>query len=298
MSQEIITQLLVKNLNTDDVTWALSFQQSALEAGFKVSDSTYTISHIKLFIGDVITPEMIADNALNIYFCAAIEGLEEERRSIGLTDVTLLASSQELSKAARYFPEYDSSKYLVNGFPVQVSKIKKMASDWSEKKPKSVCFLGETRPEKNPEFELRLILELTQQGYRCAHLSPAAISISDKLQDLGCEVVENIRGAKYLAKADEFQFAINTSHRESLFISGIEAHALGAVPIMPNMPTSGYFDWCPEELMYEPDNIGQVIQLISELSESNRPQLNIDWYDEQQYFSRLKSLYREIRCQN
>ena len=223
MGKETSQPVVVPNLNIREVTWAPAYCRAAENNGLRVTNQPSKMESRRVFIGDIIPSELLADSQVAIYLLAAIECLQVEKENILNTHLSLLASTAELTKASDYFGDTGSEKLFVAGFPINVAELEKYYISWDKKIRNSVCFLGETRPIKNPSLELEIIRKLHARGYHCFHLSPRGVSISDELKALGCQVIEGISGDAYFRMASQFQYVVNTSYSESLYISGIEA---------------------------------------------------------------------------
>ncbi len=294
MSKEIIDPTIIDNLDIDQVTWARSYCNAANEEGLVVRSMPVESDAVCVFIGDVIDQEMLSKSKASVYMLAAVEGTAIEQQNIYNTTHTIVPSKSETVKLQRHFPDIQLCKVSIQGFPINIERIRKFAQPWKNKKLKSVCFLGETREIKNPQMEVEVIKRLKRMGFSCTHLSPTTISFKDQLQQEGCITIEGIRGTPYYQEVAATQFVINTSISESLYVSGIEAFLLGTIPILPNQDHSGFSDWSPVSVMYDYPSIDHICNLVEKLSIGNCPQANLDWYSQRQYFNRLRKLAGEI----
>jgi len=288
MSRQEREPVIIHNLDLDRVTWAITYCTNARKAGMKTSSSVGPEDKSAVFIGDDIALDQLACLKRSGYFMGACEGGEQERDNILNTDVTFLVSSTEVAKVNRLLGISDTDKLTVTGFPIDVGLLERYATRWEDKIDRSVCFLGETRPEKNPEFELEVAKLLIQSGYNCYHFSPTYVSLSDRLSDLGVTVVEELRGNQYYNRAALMQYVVCCSKRESLYVSGIETAVMGSVPIVPNNQESGYVDWCPRELMYDYPIAESVLYLIRHFGADKVGVVNTDYYHNSSYFDRLR----------
>lgn len=291
--RDLFQPVIVPNLDTQLVTWAPAYCQTGQSVGLEVTATPGAQQDKRIFIGDEIPSTLLADAKVAVYLLAAFEGLAVEEENIHNTDLTLVASSAEIAKIQTNFRGVDTQKLFIAGFPLETEILEKYHKPWEQKIPKSVCFLGETRDIKNPPFELEIVRKLQELGYQCFHLSPRGVSISDKLKALGCIVIEGIKGEDYYKTASQFQYVVNTSYSESLYISGIEASIMGAIPILPKQESSGFSDWCPPSLMYEYPSVEAAIDLIKRIDGFVAPDISYSQYDQKNYF---KKVVREIEA--
>jgi hypothetical protein len=280
--------VIIHNLDVDKVTWASTYCDNARSVGLRTSESVNSGDISAVFIGDRIGYRQLAYLKRSGYFLGACEGDSLERENIINTDATFLVSSTEKTKIKYLLGDPAPDKLNVAGFPVDITLLQGYTKKWGEKLDRSVCFLGETRPEKNPEFELEVAGLLMESGYQCFHFSPTEISYGEKLSRLGVKVVEGLRGEDYYKNASLMQYAVCCSHRESLYVSGIEVAIMGSVPILPHNEESGYVDWCPRELMYDYPIPESVLYLIGNVGDDKKGVINTDFYNKNSYFDRIK----------
>lgn len=280
---------VVKNLDVGAVTWAKLFCEQAERYGWGVVDTPCSGNTYRLFLGDTISKEVLCMDGLNIYLLAAFEGSSSEISNIESTDVTLLPSRSELRKVRQVIPGLEIRKLLVNGFPVNTQELLRLRLPFGEKGEKSVCFAGETRPEKNPELEIAVARRLVKEGFSCIHMSPFAVSYKEELANAGVSVMEYVQHSLYINMLTNYRFIVNTSLRESLWISGIEGAILGGIPIAPNHESSGLTEWCPNHLLYNYSSpIEDILKKVTRIREADAIPLSIfSWYDSSQYFKRL-----------
>jgi len=288
MSRQEQEPVIVHNLDLNKVTWATTYCRNAHEFGLKTAASVGTDDKSAVFIGDNIDHRQLIRLEKSGYFLGACEGGEQERDNIINTNVTFLVSSTERLKVNRLLGLSDVNKLTIAGFPVNLELLHGYATRWEDKIDKSVCFLGETRPEKNPEFELEVAKLLTLNGFRCFHFSPTKVSVFDRLTKRGVEVVEGLRGDEYYKRVSLMQYVVCCSERESLYVSGIETAAMGSVPVLPRNQESGYVDWCPPEQMYEYPIAESVLYAIKQLGSSEVGKVDVSYYSHKNYFKRLK----------
>lgn len=284
---------VVTNIDVKNVTWARSYLDSASRAGIEIVDPLSYKPGSHIYIGDNIPPVNRFTGDKNYYFLAAsslppsdsptADDVEIELNNIQRTDATLLVSNAEKQKINRVYPEV-SGKLVVNGFPVDIDRIMRHRS---EKVPKTVCFLGQSREIKNPDFEIELVQELVRSGFECFHSSPSTLTRRKDLEKVGCYTYENIRGRRYFKLVSSCQYYISTSKYESLGVSGIEASLLGCVAITPR--NTGQADWCPPAQTYENYDSKEVVDIVRSRPV---PEVNpkLDWYHPIQYFKRVRSL--------
>ena len=235
--------------------------------------------------------------ALGLYFLAACEALTSEHTSMLLTGATIVPSSQTLRQVAQAFPDIDPSRLHILGFPLDLDRLATFALEWKKKEPNSVIFLGETRPEKQPDLEVNIAKKLIDLGYTCYHSSPTKVSIRSQLEDIGVQVIEDIQGEDYLKLLARMQYVVCTSSHESLYVSGIEGTALGAQVILPNNPDAGYMDWCVRENLYNPDDVQSAVERIQATREdkNGEPLGAIQQYDRAHFFNRIIELADRLR---
>lgn len=204
--------------------------------------------------------------------------------NIDWADLTIVVSNSEYNKIVGVNEEL-GRKVKVFGFPIDFSRLRKFKG--RKKKKGSVCFLGETRAIKNPEFEVALIQFLSSKEYKCFHLSPSFVSYKDRLLSSGCRVVEGVRGERYFSLLSKFEFFISTSHYESLSVSGIEAFLLGCVPFVPDH--SGFIDWCPPENRYRVFKKEIIFETMLKAREDSDKEVDLSWYSADNFFRRLEN---------
>ena len=211
--------------------------------------------------------------------------IDTEFFNMDWANLVLLVSNAEKSKILSRRSDLDN-KIQVNGFPIDIDGL--MTIKKTAKYPCSIVFLGQTRKIKNVDFEIELINRLKKHGFAVYHLSSREISQKKYLEQAGCVVVEGVESKRYWKLLSKFQFFASTSFYESLCVSGIEASVLGCVPIVPNH--SGFTDWCPSKLRYEPFDSNNVMDIIDKNKGLDSFSIDLSWYSSRKYFSRINFL--------
>ena len=279
--------IIVKNLNMDQVSWSRTFCDSAEYEGIRVVESPVDDYQNRLFIGDTISSRMLGKRACNIYFLAAVDGTDEEHDNILKTTYTTTVSNAEKERVMRIFPDVDHNKIEVDGFPVDLNTIAGMADMQLDKIDRSVCFLGRTDADKGIGMELGLTECLSADGYSVFHLTPHAASARLELERAGSQVIEQLRGEDYLKLLSRMNCVVNTSPRESLFVSGIEAAALDIPVIAPDVADSGIWDWNDPENFYQAEDTDDAIKAIRRVCKKDTVSaVTIDQYQPFRYFDR------------
>lgn len=287
---------IVCNLDTSHTTWANTYIRSALDNGIRVtSDCTFPVERI--FIGDEIPISNINDRQKHIYFLGASSirpsdsesqhDVDVEFSNMDWADLILLVSSSEKWKVLSKRSDLEN-KVLVNGFPLNINELTAMPK--IAKIPNSLCFLGQTREIKNIDFEIEMIQRLKRRGFDIYHLSSNEVSHKKPLEQSGCVVIEGVESEKYWKLVSRFQFFASTSFYESLCVSGIEASALGCIPVVPDH--SGFKDWCPDNLRYSPFDVKDAIDIINKNNNNHLYPIDLSWYNSKNYFLRINFLQK------
>ncbi len=279
---------VVINLDPHKVTWAQSLIESAQKNKVAVISQKEAAKRKNnyLFIGDEINESLFTGNSgKNIYFLAASSIPPSDQSTKKMIDLevsnikwaykTIVVSREEKNKITKTYKELER-RIVLSGFPLDMTKIKSFLKEG--KVENSVCFLGQLREIKNPNFEIRLVKYLSKRGFLCSHFSPWGNPYKKSLLKNGARVIENIRGEDYLKKLSTYQFFISTSSYESLCVSGIEAYLLNCTPITPN--NSGFKDWCPSTNRYDNFSKKDVFSLIIKLKGQKLDNKKLNWYSD------------------
>ncbi|MEI7917969.1 MAG: hypothetical protein WCH58_01145 [Candidatus Saccharibacteria bacterium] len=291
---------VIKNFDGALVSWSETYCRSAKQQGFDVR-SEYNANDLsdKIFLGDKI-PKTMGHAGCNIFFLGAADCSKRELTSIKLTDATTTVSSAEKKRIVNAFPYLNPDKISVDGFPIDLELlqgIKESTLSHNRKIDNSVCFLGRTDNDKGPNEEIEIVKALRDKGYNIFHLSGGKISISDKLNEMGVNVIEGISGQKYLELLSQMDCVVNTSPRESLFVSGLEASGVGVPVLAPLIEDSGIQDWNLAERLYDYKDISSVVKMIQEISSESRDLVipDVSYYDKTAYFNRIRQLCDKVR---
>jgi hypothetical protein len=136
----------------------------------------------------------------------------------------------------------------------------------SRRKLKTVGFVGRTDADKGVDLELLIATDLAKMGMKILHLSSWPNTRAEELVRAGVEVCDNLKRHEYLGRLASLGCVVNTSPRESLFVSGIEATRLGIPVFAPRVIESGITDWNNPEFLYDPSDIQGAAGIISEAS--------------------------------
>ncbi len=288
-----VRKSVIENFNGARVSWADLYVRNAQLIGYDVQKTTTseTVGH-KIFLGDTL-PGQMGYGGLNLYFLAAADGTENEYVSARRTDAVTTVSSAEKRRLLNAFPDLDPRTISVDGFPVYNQKQIVSALRGTEKSTKdSVAFVGRTDSDKGLELELAIAEELRRAHILTAHLSAGRNMIAHELTSLDVVVKEGLSGDAYLGALSEYGAVVNTSPRESLYVSGIEATALGLPVFSPNATDSGIRDWNLDDRFYNPRDIKGAVAAISETLEAgvelSLP--DVSRYSVGAYFDRIDAL--------
>lgn len=289
--------VVVKNFDGSSVTWSDSFCDSAKLFNCEVVDSIADIEKLDnyIFLGDKI-PKNLGKIGCSIYFLAAADRTQQEYENVIATSHTTTVSNSEKTAILDKFPNINSNKISVDGFPINLELLNTVKKSIKLKMKKSVCFLGRTDSDKGPHEELIAVEALKRLGYSVFHLANCKISIYNELSKLGAIAVENLNGLKYLNLLATMGCVVNTSPRESLFVSGLEATGLGLPIIAPSIVNSGINDWNLPNRFYRSGDIYNLLDIVREIELSNNIIIpSIDKYDHKAYFNRQNDHFIDIR---
>lgn len=290
---------IVINLDPQKITWASSFIKAARKNKIAVVSQKEAMKrkNNRIFIGDKINKQLFEKvPGKNVYFLAASsiypsdnskkKQINLEISNIRWSDKTIVVSREEKNKIVTQYKSL-KNKIVTLGFPIDIAMLKGIAKR-SNKKENSVCFLGELRKIKNPDFEIKLGSYLIKHGFFCTHLSPGKNKYKKTLCKKGFEVIENIKGDVYLSNLSTYQFFIATSKYESLCISGLEAALLNCIPITPD--SSGFKDWCPKKYRYDSRSLKNILNLMFNLKSQKHHLKKLNQYSDYIFFNKINSL--------
>ena len=238
---------IVTNLNRGQVSWANSFCDAMSQAGAEILDRPHDPERPALFIGDDIPWETIPHHHRAGYFLAAADGTPSEARNIKMASMTSTVSSAEKIRSLHFFG--DSSVH-VDGFPIDFSELDRIDSDRQYKTP-ILGFVGRSDTDKGPDLELEIASIARKMGAKIVHISNTPNRIAPELEQIGAEIFKPATRSEYLSRLAMLGCVINTSPRESLYVSGIEATRLGVPVIAPHAESSGIYDWNIEERFFD-----------------------------------------------
>lgn len=256
---------VVANLNRAQVSWADGFCSAVESAGATVADLTEVDSAQGsiLFIGDVINWKSIDDEGRVGYFLAAADGTTLEAENIRRANLTTTVSSAEQVRAEQLF---SSSSISVDGFPIDFTELAKMRCRRAQRSTPTIGFIGRTDADKGPELEVQIAIAAKKRGARVLHISNMANALGPRLKQERVEVYDNVSRAEYLGRLAGLGCVINTSPRESLYVSGLEASYLGVPVVAPWVEGSGIRDWNLPERFYNRNQPEEAVELAMSLS--------------------------------
>lgn len=258
---------VVTNLEVSQVSWAAGFCNSAYSAGATIVTPEQAPANVpKLYIGDEVPWDQIHDPGLTGYFLAAVDGTAQEQINVERAAMTTTPSMADYERAQRMLA---GSRVFVDGFPLNLAELDLVRSNVIKHQKGRVGFVGRTDIDKGVDAELALAAVLKKRGIQAVHLSSASNTISAELTALGVEVLENLTREQYLGRLAYLGCVVNTSPRESLFVSGLEASRLGVPVVAPLVEGSGITDWNMKDRFYRPDNFEAAADMIEAAIESD-----------------------------
>jgi hypothetical protein len=276
---------VVPNLDIGGVSWARGFCDSVSRAGAIITTPDATkVGQPTLYIGDRIDWTTVADHLSTGYFLAAVDGTAQERDNSALAAVTTTPSLADQARARQLL---GATHVYADGFPLHFGELDEVRADAGSYRGRSVGFVGRTDKDKGPAAELALAARLIKCGIHVVHLSGTKNTIARELSELGVEVRERIPREEYLGRLARLGCVANTSPRESLFVSGIEASYLGVPVVAPAVFGTGIADWNLADRLYKPNDADDAVEIIERaLSSSTVP--DVSWYDAAAYVRRVR----------
>lgn len=257
---------VVANLDRTQVSWANSFCDAVYQAGAKVVDTPCNTDSSRLFIGDNISWANDQRDHRSCYFLAAVDGSRNEARNIKNAGITSTVSQAEKSRAYRFFG--DDSIY-VDGFPMNFSELDEIDEIRRHQVPK-IGFVGRSDKDKGPELELQVASIARAMGAEVVHISNTINTLAPNLRQLGVEVFRSTSRRAYLGRLATLGCVVNTSPRESLYVSGLEASRLGVPVIAPRVKDSGISDWNSDERFFDINKPEDAASLAVTLATTKR----------------------------
>lgn len=253
---------VVANLDRARVSWANSFCDAVDQAGARVVDTLCDTDSPHLFIGDNIPWVNDRRERRTCYFLAAVDGTEEEAINIENTGTTSTVSRAEKSRAYHFFG--DDSVY-VDGFPMNLLELDEIDETRQCQVPR-IGFVGRSDRDKGPELELQIASIARKMGAEVVHISNTMNDLAPNLRQIGAEVFKPTSRREYLGKLATLGCVVNTSPRESLYVSGLEASRLGVPVIAPRVEDSGISDWNFDERFFDINNPEEATDLAATLA--------------------------------
>lgn len=290
---------IVENFWGAKISWADTYTDAASRSGFDILQTTSNDTYgDKIFLGDKL-PVQLGANGIHLYFLAAADGTDTERESSLRTDGVTTVSNAEKSRLLATFPDIEAWRVSVDGFPVYNEDVYDTITRRNTmSQVGSVAFLGRAVAEKGPLLEIKLAKELVRSGLRVLHMSNTVVPIANELQNAGVRVYENIQGEAYLQRLADVGAVINTSPRESLFVSGIEASVLGVPVFAPDNAESGIWDWNIIERKYDAADINSTVDMVRDTLAQKTTEISIpdvSRYESAHYFKDIAQRMDELR---
>lgn len=273
---------VVPNLDVARVSWASGFCASAEKGGAQITSPAEVPQHApRLYIGDEIDWNLTNPDNMG-YFLAAADGVPRERDNVEHSGVTLTPSVADMGRAKCLL---GATRTFAEGFPIDLEELDGVAQDAGAHNY-SVGFVGRTDADKGLELELQLVRRLSALGIKIIHLSSTANTIKDQLSRYGVEVAEHLTRSAYLGQLAALGCVINTSPRESLFVSGIEASRMGVPVLAPRVSESGIADWNLPSRFYNPNDIEAAVAMSLDAFGS-REVPDVSHYSAREYVARV-----------
>lgn len=240
---------VVANLDRAQVSWANGFCNAVETAGAEVVNRPwYSANATVLYIGDSIDWTSIGAEQRAGYFLAAADGTDVEDMNIRNARLTTTVSQAEKSRAEHLF---GTKTLAVDGFPINFMELNGVRRSAEQRTIPTVGFIGRTDKDKGPELELAIADIARKLGAEVVHISNMTNELRPELEEIGVKVYERVTRAEYLGRLANLGCVINTSPRESLYVSGIEASYFGVPVIAPDVEGSGIADWNPKERFFD-----------------------------------------------
>lgn len=283
---------VVTNLEVSHVTWANAFCEATQKAGAQISNPSEVPAEAPaLYIGDSIDWSSVPQPATAAYFLAAADGTDQERINVDHAVFTTTPSRPERERTCRLL---GGNAVFADGFPLDLNELEAVKAAQGNQNAFVVGFVGRTEADKGPTRELAIAALLAAQGIRAVHLSATPNLIGSELTALGVTVEQTLNRSEYISRLATLGCLINTSPRESLFVSGIEATYLGVPVIAPQVAETGIADWNKPEWFYEPDEPETALHLIANIASGNSDVPDVSFYDATKYLERLQRHFEEL----
>lgn len=227
-----------------------------------------------------------------IYFLAAADITQLERRNIILTRACIVPSSTEKEKISAAWPDL-SEKIYVMGFPIDPRKIETVNRLQNEYGRKHILFIGRGDTDKGIEREIQMAQALKAQNYAVVHISNTELKFEAEMRDAGIHIVDGRVKEEYLKVIKEAICVINTSPRESLFVAGIEAEMLG----IPVLYLDSENNAIREYSGYAYQDEQTALRIIAGLSSKDYYIRDLPYYYADHYAERLETLFNQLEYQ-
>lgn len=283
---------IVTNLDRSVVSWADSFIESLSHHNVKFINSGDIKNHNGddiLLIGDDIPQEICLYDNRYVYFLAAADMTQLERRNIMMTQACIVPSTTEKRKISAAWPEL-AEKIYVMGFPINSQKIEAVNRLQNKYGRKHILFIGRGDIDKGIELEIQIARMLREQKYTIVHIANTKLKFKTEMQDAGIYIIEEASKEEYLKIIKEAICVINTSPQESLFVAGIEAEMLGIPVLYLESKYNAIREY--SEHMYRDQQT--AIHIISGLSSKDYYVRNLPYYDAGHYAERLRVLFNQL----
>lgn len=273
---------VVPNLDVARVSWASGFCMSAHKGGAEITHpSDVPQDAPRLYIGDAIDWAVTRPDSMG-YFLAAVDGTAQERDNVAHAGITFTPSAADMERARHLL---GASRVASEGFPVDFDELDPIAGQVG-RRDCIVGFVGRTDSDKGMDVELGLVERLSALGVAAVHLSSGTNKIGGSLHQRGVEVADRLTRPEYLRRLARLGCVINTSPRESLFVSGIEASRMGVPVLAPLVAESGIADWNLPDRFYNPSNLAEAAAMVLEiLGKSDVP--DVSGYSANRYVQRV-----------
>lgn len=283
---------IVANLDRDKVSWANSFIESLKGRNIQYIEVDEIKAHkgdFILFLGDAIPAEIHLYDNYYVYFLAAAGFSRIEYKNITATHATIVSSNTEKKKIQKRWKDV-SDKIYTMGFPISSRIIKDINDSWKPQKRDYVLFIGRGDIDKGIELELQIAKQLAN-SYHLVHITNTELAYREAMLAAGIRIIEKVEKRKYLQIVKGAICIINTSPKESLFISGVEAAMLG----VPVLYIEGEDNAISEYSEYGIREIHHACDVIANFSEDDYRARNLSFHYTEAYISRLRNLFDDIK---
>jgi len=284
---------VVTNIDRSQVTWANAFCNAMQNAGAQIVNPGEIPCHASaLYIGDSIDWESVDDGEVAAYFLAAADGTELEKDNVSRAAFTTTPSQSEKERMHRLL---NGTAVFADGFPIDFGELDAVKAQQPGPRPFTVGFIGRTEADKGPKCELAIADILARQRIKAVHLSSTANAISGELAAQGVDVAQNLQRSEYVGRLAALKCVINTSPRESLFVSGLEATRIGIPVIAPRVAETGIDDWNRPDWFYDPDKPESIVDILSNIAMGDNETPDVSFYESYRYLERINVHFEEFK---